>query len=228
MSRQSEQLFPMSPSSDGSWQGTPTPRRPQVSAPTYVAVQPERAPSNNGFAIAVLVISIVAIIVCILIVFLVKPCPRGRNGRVDIVVDAPPAAAGGAAAAPVVSPSAGTAGAAGDKKSAVVDLTSKAELDKAIARGKSVVIFWASWCGHCKVAVPEYRKAAADMIKACPGLKVLTIDGDKARDALAPNGVKGFPTIKAFLDGKAVGEYSGDRSARSFVDYAKKMCAGAK
>ena len=34
------------------------------------------------------------------------------------------------------------------------------------------------------------------------------------------NRVQGFPTIKAWVNGKAAGEYSGDRSASAIKDWA--------
>ena len=205
------QLLVDTPSTASGFSPSPPRDRPRI-----VAVQPERIGPNNGFAIAVLVISIVAIIVCILIVFLVKPCPRGRNGRVEVIVDGD--AAGGAAAAADPAPIV-TAGAA------IVEPTSKAELNKEIADGKSVVMFHAGWCGHCQATAPEFRKAATEMASACPGMKIVMADGDKNREALSEHGVRGFPTIRLYKDGQAGEEYSGNRTAKSFVDFAKKTCA---
>lgn len=221
MSRQ--QLFVDTPSTGSEFSFSPR----RGGQPRVVAVQQERIGPNNEFAIAVLVISIVAIIVCILIVFLVKPCPRGRSGRVEVIVDSQPPAAGGggaggavAKAAAVVSPTAASAASG----SAVMEPSSKADFDKAVAKGKSIVMFHASWCGHCQATGPEFRKAAADMKKACPGMNIVMADGDKCRETLGPNGIRGFPTIMAFKDGKAGEEYKGNRTAKSFVDFAEKVC----
>jgi thiol-disulfide isomerase/thioredoxin len=218
----SRQLLVDTPSTASGFSPSPRRRVP----PHVVAIQPDRIGPNNGFAIAVLVISIVAIIVCILIVFLVKPCPRGREGRVEVIVDDTPSDGETVAslAAAVVSPTSKGAKNEVNPGGVIVEPTSKAELEKAIAKGKSVVMFHASWCGHCQSTGPEYRKAAADMQKVCPGLTVIMADGDKCREALGPNGIQGFPTIKSYKDGKAGDEYTGNRTAKSFVDFAKKAC----
>jgi protein disulfide-isomerase-like protein len=163
-------------------------------------------PNNtcNAFAITVLVISIVSIIVCILVVFLVKPCPLGWIGA---PVPCEPEQATGAASA----------------ASTLHEPDTAAGLDALTSTGKSMVMFHAPWCGHCKAMLPEYKNAVADMAKACPGLKVVALNGDKVRDALKKHDIKGFPTLKIFVDGKAT-EYQGDRSVKSLVDFVKKHC----
>ncbi len=196
--------------------GPPTVRRaPPMMRRAPETIEVDRGP-NNGFAIAVLVISIVAIVVCILIVFLVKPCPAktGAGGgavAINVPAGSTPAAAGAAAAA-----------------AAVHEPGSAAALDALTNSGDSVVMFHANWCGHCKSTVPEVKKAASDMVKSCPGLKVVLMDGDKlGSDGLKKHGIEGYPTVKHMRDGKPTAEYAGNRKAGSFVDFAKKQCGTA-
>lgn len=178
-----------------------TPVYPEDMSPGYVV----RAGPNNGFAIAVLVISIVAIVVCIVIVFVVKPCP-GKSGAVALE---PGAAVTGAAAATTVH-----------------EPDSAAALDRLIGSGDSVVTFYAKWCGHCQATVPEVRKAADDMGRT--GAKVVMVDGDKLTpEDLKRHGIQGYPTIKYVHDGKPTAEYAGNRKAPSFVDFAQKHAGGA-
>lgn len=69
-------------------------------------------------------------------------------------------------------------------------------------------------CGHCKNAAGDV-KAAAKMLKGVGNIAV--VDGDKAGSATAQKlGVKGFPTFKLIVDGKAT-DYTGGRDAKSMV-----------
>jgi thiol-disulfide isomerase/thioredoxin len=170
----------------------------------------ESCGASNGFAITVLVVSIVAIIVCILIVFLVKPCTRKTHHHHH--VDVNPEGAGAAAAS----------------SEGLIEPDDAAGLQAATASGHSIVMHHAKWCGHCKAALPEFTKAATDMARACPGAKIIAMDGDKlGPEGLKAHGVQGFPTIKHMIDGRPMKEYQGNRKAQSFVDFAKSCKDGA-
>jgi protein disulfide-isomerase A6 len=101
-----------------------------------------------------------------------------------------------------------------DAKDDVVVLTPD-NFDKKVLKSKSVWIveFYAPWCGHCKNLTPEWKKAAS----ALKGIaKVGAVDADAHRDLGNAQGVQGFPTIKIFVDGRAI-EYNGGRSAKDIV-----------
>ena len=185
-----------SPANYGTASRTPSPYQRDLPARPRVVLVDERASGgNNGFAIAVLVISIVTIVVCILIVFLVKPCPNRGRKTVELVV-----AAGGAATT-----------------TPVPDLASMADLESVVA-GDSVVMFYAPWCGHCVQTKPEFIKAASDMRAAGP--QVAMVNGDVLKEALTKYDIKGYPTIRRFHKGQST-EYAGNRTAQSLVDFAK-------
>jgi thioredoxin-like negative regulator of GroEL len=171
-----------------------------------IAIRAEPSGPNNGFAIAVLVISIVAIVVCILIVFLVKPCPKNR-GKLIINVDDPSAT-----------------GAAAARRGGPIEITSQSQLNDLMKAGPVMLMAHATWCGHCQKTKPDFAAATADILKACPRLKVAMMDGGKVKEALKPLGVAYFPFIAYFDGGKQVAEYKGNRSTQSFVDFAKKTC----
>jgi thiol-disulfide isomerase/thioredoxin len=180
-----------------------------LSSRQVVAIREEAIGPNNGFAIAVLVISIVAIVVCILIVFLVKPCPRSR-GKLQIIVDDEPSAAGAAAAG-----------------RGAVDISSEAHLDKVLKGGPVLLMAHAPWCGHCQKAKPEFSAAAAAISKTLPGLKVAMLDGEKVKGALKKLGVGYFPFSAYYENGKQVAEHKGERSKKAYVEFAKKHYKGA-
>jgi len=96
--------------------------------------------------------------------------------------------------------------------------------DSEIAKNPLILVeFYAPWCGHCKRLKPEYAKAATELKQF--NIPIAKVDADaESNKALASKyGVRGFPTIKLFRDGKAVSDYQGDRSVNAIVSFMKKQ-----
>jgi protein disulfide-isomerase-like protein len=85
-----------------------------------------------------------------------------------------------------------------------------------------IIEYYAPWCGHCRQLAPKYRKVA----EALHGVvRVAAVNCDKEKALCQQHGIKGYPTIKGFKEGKLV-EYRGDRSAAALRDWGLGMLPG--
>lgn len=79
-----------------------------------------------------------------------------------------------------------------------------AEFNEITATGKTVVDFWASWCGPCRAQAPIVEELANTT-----DVKLIKIDVD-ADDVLpADFGVTSIPTLVLFEDGVIVEKFIG-------------------
>ena len=106
---------------------------------------------------------------------------------------------------------------------------------KNFPNNNGVIFFYADWCGHCKVAKPEFA-AFSNKIKGT-NTRAFAVNADKNRDLLnkikpAAWGyeVRGFPTIVGYANGKFFSEYGFDpapqatfRKADDFVQYSNGL-----
>lgn len=83
--------------------------------------------------------------------------------------------------------------------------------------GPAFVMFYASWCAHCKRFAPVYQRIA-DIIGGV--IKVHRADVDKVKGVADALGVKAVPTIVFFPEGgRAPVTYKGDLSWRGVLNF---------
>lgn len=97
-----------------------------------------------------------------------------------------------------------------------VEVSSHAELQEH-SQQKCVAMFYADWCGHCQQTKPAFHEAAKS-----GSVPFLLVNCEKVlnADQMKKYGVTGYPSILMLGNGGVLGEYSGDRSPSSFVNFA--------
>ena len=91
---------------------------------------------------------------------------------------------------------------------------------KTIAKGVSLVDFYADWCGPCRMIAPIIEELASEFHGKATIAKV---DIEKAQTVTAEFQVTSIPTIILFKDGKEIKIIVGIRDKDSF----KSMIAAA-
>ena len=83
---------------------------------------------------------------------------------------------------------------------AVQHLT-ETDFESAIARGVTLVDFFATWCGPCKMLSPTIEEIGAE----CDGsFSVYKVDIDECEDIAMDLGIMSVPTLVVFKNGEEI------------------------
>ena len=88
---------------------------------------------------------------------------------------------------------------------AVLNLT-KDNFDETISQGVTLVEFWATWCGPCRMLSPIIETLAekyADRVKVCK------VNVDEEEELVLRCEVMTIPTVFLFQDGQEIGKRVG-------------------
>lgn len=113
-----------------------------------------------------------------------------------------------------------------DEEDGVLVLDEK-NFDTTIKENPVILVeFYAPWCGHCKQFAPEYAAAAKQLKQAKPPVPLAKVDATAEYKLAEEHGVRGYPTIRLFIDGKDQ-EYTGGRTEQSIVTWVLKKVGPA-
>jgi len=117
-------------------------------------------------------------------------------------------------------------GAEYEEEDNVLVLTEKT-FDEAIKEFNFILVeFYAPWCGHCKSLAPEYAAAAKELNQQGAEVRLAKVDATVESALGSRFEVKGYPTLKFFVDGEPR-EYSGGRTKPEIVSWLKKKTGPA-
>jgi protein disulfide-isomerase-like protein len=85
------------------------------------------------------------------------------------------------------------------------------------AAGKTLVLYFAPWCGHCKALKPEWEKLEKAGVT---GVTIRKVNADEDKEEVKEAGVEGYPTIILYNNGKKQ-VYSGPRNATDIAKWAE-------
>ena len=95
---------------------------------------------------------------------------------------------------------------------AVLDLT-KDNFDETIGQGVTLVEFWATWCGPCRMIAPVIDQLAE---KYQGKAKVCKVNVDNEEELVLRFGVMTIPTVIVFQDGREVSKRIGVHPIEEF------------
>ena len=89
--------------------------------------------------------------------------------------------------------------------------------EEAIKEGTSLVVFYADWCGPCKMLHPVLEDLDKD------GYNIIKINSDKNPQLMTMFGLIGVPAMIVYKDGNAVEKTSGYRPKVQLEGWLKKF-----
>lgn len=82
-----------------------------------------------------------------------------------------------------------------------------------------VVDFWAEWCGPCKVLGPILERLEK---KSEGRWELAKLDTDRNQEVAMRYGIRGIPSVKLFVDGNVVNEFTGAMPEPMVVQWLEK------
>ncbi|MFA6073746.1 MAG: thioredoxin [Candidatus Woesearchaeota archaeon] len=79
------------------------------------------------------------------------------------------------------------------------NLTAK-NFKEQIAKGNTIVDFWAEWCGPCKMLGPIFE----ELSKEIKNVKFAKVNIDDSQEIASEHAVRGIPTMILFKNGEEI------------------------
>ena len=96
------------------------------------------------------------------------------------------------------------------------DIGTKSETPTA---AEKLVLYHASWCGHCKTFMPEWDKFAKHAQQHLKHIDVIKIQCDSNKDTCKLNFIKGFPTVALHKKNGEIVVFQDDRTMEKLLKF---------
>ena len=97
-------------------------------------------------------------------------------------------------------------------------IESQALFTSSIAEGVSLVDFYASWCGPCKMLSPLLEELSEEMKEE---LNFFKVDVDEVETVAVSFGIEVVPTVILFKEGREIARFSGFREKEGVISFIK-------
>lgn len=98
-----------------------------------------------------------------------------------------------------------------------IEFKNASDFEEAVKEGTSLLVFYADWCGPCKMLHPVLEELDKD------GFRVIKINSDENPSMMQAYGLMGVPSMIVFRDGKPLEKTSGYRPKVQLESWLKKF-----
>ena len=99
-------------------------------------------------------------------------------------------------------------------------IINKAEFEETIKEGVTLVDFFATWCGPCKMLGPVLEELSTEI----PDVKFVKVDVDDEPELAEKFGIMSIPSVFLFKNGEVAGSFLGLQSkeyVKAFIEERK-------
>ncbi|MBQ5531290.1 MAG: thioredoxin family protein [Kiritimatiellae bacterium] len=86
--------------------------------------------------------------------------------------------------------------------------------DAAIAKGKALVDFWATWCGPCKMQSAILEK----QVEPATDATIVKVEVDSCPELAQKFGIMSIPALRIFKDGRMTASFDGVTKADEILE----------